>query len=138
MTAPYPGGQPYPGQGYPVNQPNPGQGYPGNQPYPGQGYPGNQPNPGQGYPGGQRDPSQPGFASVNLPGQSPRNVVRQRGIRMVTTGLILMVVGIAVTVISYNLASNGGFYFVSVLPLSGLIRVIYGLRAVARAGRLPR
>jgi hypothetical protein len=132
MTAPYPGGQPYPGQGYPGNQPYPGQ------PYPGQGYPGGQPNPGQGYPGGQRDPSQPGFASVNLPGQSPSNVVRQRGMRMVTTGLILMVVGIAITVISYNLASNGGTYLVTVLPLSGLIRVIYGLRAIARAGRLPR
>jgi hypothetical protein len=137
MTAPYPGGQPYPGQGYPGNQPYPGQPYPG-QPYPGQGYPGGQPNPGQGYPGGQRDPSQPGFASVNLPGQSPSNVVRQRGMRMVTTGLILMVVGIAITVISYNLASNGGTYLVTVLPLSGLIRVIYGLRAIARAGRLPR
>jgi hypothetical protein len=142
-----PGGQPYTGQGYtgqpaPGNQPYTGQPYPGqpgpgNQPYPGQPYPG-QPYPGNQPPGTWADPNQPGFAAVNLPGQSLSNVARQRGIRMVVTGLIVLVVGIAISVISYNLASNGGTYFISLLPIAGVVRIIMGLKAIARANKLPR
>jgi hypothetical protein len=137
---PYPGAQqPYPGP----QQPYPGaqQPYPGaQQPYPGaqQPYPGPQ-QPYPGYPGGQPGPGQAGFAAVGqLPGQSLAYAARRRGMRLILTGAGLLVFGILITVISYNVSSSsgGGSYIISFLPISGIIVMIRGFMAVSRANKL--
>jgi hypothetical protein len=135
---PYPGSQGAPGQPYQ----QPGQPSFGNQ-QPGHAYPGYQ-QPGQPYAGypaqGPRDPNLPGFAAVNqIPGQFQAQAAyaRKRGIRIIVTGVIVFVLGIVITVVSRELAqSDGGTYFISLLPITGLIRIIIGVNVLAKANRM--
>jgi hypothetical protein len=87
----------------------------------------------------------PGFAMPKAPIQPQTNnslasVVRKRGLRQVTIGAVIFVIGLAITVGTYHSAStssSGGTYFVAYGPMIvGLIAVVRGLVAMARASKL--
>jgi hypothetical protein len=128
--------------GFPGQQPGqygqPG-GYgqqPGQYGQPGQGYgqqPGGYGQPGQGYgqPGQYGQPGMPGAGNAAM-----ASVIRQRGLRRVIIGVVLIVLGIAVTAVTFSSAQGGGTYIVAYGPiLVGIISVVRGLTTMARGGR---
>jgi energy-coupling factor transporter transmembrane protein EcfT len=74
------------------------------------------------------------------PSQSLASVVRKRGVRQVAFGTGVFIVGLLITVFTYHSASSsssGGTYFVAWGPMViGVIAIIRGLIAIARASRL--
>ena len=129
-----PYGQPQPGA--PYGQPQPGAPYgqaPGSY---GQAY--GQPQP------GPYGPAQPGpFGAPGPMGQAGLdNMARRRGVRQVITGSVLLVIGLLITIGTLSHAessASGGTYFVAWGPMIiGIIAIVRGLLAMARAGRLNR
>lgn len=90
------------------------------------------------------DGTGPGFAMPRGPLHQPNNslssVVRKRGLRQVMIGAAIFIVGLLITVFTYHSASSsssGGTYFVAWGPMIvGLIAVVRGLIAMARASKL--
>jgi hypothetical protein len=65
------------------------------------------------------------------------SVLRQRGLRRVIFGVVLIVIGVLITTVTYSSAQAGGIYIVAYGPiLAGIIGVVRGLMAMSRAGRL--
>jgi hypothetical protein len=93
-------------------------------------------------PGAYGVPNQPGAYGVpgQVPGVSLGAVARKRGMRQITIGSILFIVGLVITVVTYGRASSsptGGSYFVAYGPMIfGVISVIRGVVAVAQSQKL--
>lgn len=62
--------------------------------------------------------------------------LRQRGLHLIRRGLLSIVIGIAITTLTY-MASPGGFYVVGYGPVIwGVIYVVRGIKLVAASGRV--
>jgi hypothetical protein len=139
MTAP---GNQYPSQ-YPQNPPYQQYQPPYQQPpYP----PPNQQYPPQyqqpQYPYAPPPPPPPGYGQPQYPPQyqqpqypppAARRSRRADGVKQLTGGAIALVVGLAITIGTYQLASGGGSYFVAYGPMIfGVIYVFKGLANIMR------
>lgn len=74
-----------------------------------------------------------------IPGYLPPAVVRERGKRDMRIGGIVFAVGLVVTIVTYQMATElvGGYYLIAYGPISwGAIQFIRGVsRVMARTGR---
>lgn len=136
----YEGYSPSPQEGYPQmpSQPTIQQGQyppPFNQGYPpsAQGYPQIAPN--QPYQQMSSQPTQ-GPVSGSQPGRSRRVLRRGRGLTMMLRGVILIVGGIVLSIISYSCASsvadNGGTGYYTIFTGAVVIGVIYAIVGLVR------
>lgn len=78
----------------------------------------------------------PQFAQsiVEKASKTKKAAFRQGGVKLLLTGLAMLVLGIIITGVSYSAAANGGIYFVAFGPVifgvanmfRGLVRIITG------------
>ena len=75
---------------------------------------------------------------VAPPRYAPAPVLRQRALRLVGVGMLLLVVGIAISIVTYQVASGtGGYYFVMYGPIIlGVLSVVRGIILLVRSTRL--
>ena len=63
--------------------------------------------------------------------------LRQRGLHMIRTGLLRIVIGIAITALTYLASSAGGFYVIGYGPVIwGVVYVVRGVRLLVQSGRV--
>ena len=62
--------------------------------------------------------------------------LRQRGLHLIRRGLMSIVIGIAITTLTYMAANAGGFYVVGYGPVIwGVIYVVRGVKLLVASGR---
>ena len=63
--------------------------------------------------------------------------LRQRGLHLVRRGLLSVVIGVAITTLTYMAAGTGGFYVIGYGPVIwGVVYVVRGVKLLVESGRV--
>ena len=80
-------------------------------------------------------PSQPVMSAPQPPPVAPQ--LRQHGLHWIRRGLLSIVIGIAITTLTYVAASGGGFYVVGYGPVIwGVVYLVRGVKLLVKSGRM--
>ena len=81
---------------------------------------------------------QPPQTVIATPLPPPAAPLREHGLHWIRRGLLSIVIGIAITALTYMASSGGGFYVIGYGPVIwGVIYVVRGVKLLVKSRRVP-